>query len=69
MTTANALSFSLDNIQTKKVRVGVMNNVNIEPFTSPLYPLILLGVVSVLVLIGSDMFMLRRMKIDPHIQR
>jgi hypothetical protein len=48
---------------------GVMNNVNIEPFTSPLYPLILLGVVSVLVLIGSDMFMLRRMKMDPHIQR
>ncbi|HET7283067.1 MAG TPA: CPBP family glutamic-type intramembrane protease [Nitrososphaeraceae archaeon] len=48
---------------------GVMNNVTIEPFTSPLFPLILLGVVSVLVLIGSDMFMLRRMKMDPHIQR
>jgi hypothetical protein len=48
---------------------GVMNNVNIEPFTSPLYPLILLGVVSVLVLIGSDMFTLRRMKMDPYIQR
>ena len=46
-----------------------MNNVNIEPFTMPLYPVIMLGVVSVLVLIGSDMFMLRRMKMDPHIQR
>jgi hypothetical protein len=48
---------------------GVMNNVNIEPFTRPLYPVIMLGVVSVPVLIGSDMFMLRRMKMDPHIQR
>jgi hypothetical protein len=48
---------------------GVMNNVNIEPFTRPLYPLIMLGLVSVLVLIGSDIFMLRRRKMDPHIQQ
>ena len=49
---------------------GVMAGIiNIEPSTRPLYPIIILGIVSMLVLIGSDMFMLRRTKLDPDMQR
>jgi membrane protease YdiL (CAAX protease family) len=49
---------------------GVMAGIiNIEPFTRPLYPVIILAIVSMLVLIGSDMFMLRRTKMDAHVQR
>jgi hypothetical protein len=43
---------------------GVMAGINIELFSRPVYPIMVLGIVSMLVLIISDIFLIRRMKIS-----
>jgi hypothetical protein len=43
--------------------IGIMGSIDVTPLAQPLYPIILIAVVSVLVLIASDMFLIRRAKI------
>jgi hypothetical protein len=44
--------------------IGVMGSIDIIPLSQPIYPVIIIAWVSVLVLIASDLFLIRRMKLN-----
>jgi hypothetical protein len=44
--------------------IGVSGNIDVTALTQPLYPIIIIAIVSVIVLITSDMFLIRRIKMN-----
>jgi hypothetical protein len=44
--------------------IGVSNNIDVTALTQPLYPIMIIALVSVIVLIVSDIFLIRRTKIN-----
>jgi hypothetical protein len=39
---------------------GVMRNIDITSFIHPIYPLLIMGLVSILILIAADVFLVKR---------
>jgi hypothetical protein len=46
--------------QNFQALLGVMGSIDITSFTHPIYPLLIMGLVSILILIAADVFMMRR---------
>ena len=46
--------------QNLQALFGVMRSIDITSFTHPIYPLLIMGLVSILILIASDVFLVRR---------
>ena len=45
--------------------IGVSSSIEVTALTQPLYPIMIIALVSVVVLIASDMFLIRRTKMNP----